>query len=183
MTHREDEIKYLRDIFQTSPFIMYIVQMEPEFKFVLVNDPVEDLIGYSPQEHYDNPHIAQKVIHPDYQEEMEKYVSKAMNGDSENFSLKWISKSGKPKWTEQKLVKHEIDGKTYLLGYAQDITEREQMKEEINNLKKLTRICSYCHNVFSNEKWIDINKYILNLTGGDLTHGICDKCLPNVEYE
>jgi phosphoserine phosphatase RsbU/P len=48
---------------------------------------------------------------------------------------------------------------------------------QIRRLQSLLPICSYCHKVRNDrDYWQQIEDYVGNLTGADLTHGICPDC-------
>lgn len=67
--------------------------------FEYVSDNVFYLIGYTPQEHYDDPDLGRKVVHPDYLNEIEKYLGK--QGRVGPIMVPWVHKDGHTVWTQQ----------------------------------------------------------------------------------
>ena len=49
---------------------------------------------------------------------------------------------------------------------------------ELINLKQLIPMCSHCKHVkINNQYWESVEEYISNITGYNITHGMCPKCV------
>ena len=67
---------------------------------------------------------------------------------------------------------------------ARKISDLEQALADVHKLKALIPICSYCKSVRDDKDyWHQIEEYIHTETGSDFTHGICPKCLAQMERE
>lgn len=67
--------------------------------FEFVTDNVGELIGYTPEEHYEDPDLGRKVVHPDYVRELEKYLGGS--GRIGPLLIPWVHKDGHVVWTRQ----------------------------------------------------------------------------------
>lgn len=107
------------------------------------------------------------------------------------------------KQAPQKIIhKHIIDNKTFyeeiscvpflddnkkilfVVEELNDVTETiynkkilNDLKVELNKLKSLIPICSYCKKIRNDEGyWEQLESYIKKESGSDFTHGICPEC-------
>lgn len=99
--------------------------------------------------------------------------------------------------TTAKPIFGENDEVDYVICISKDITKRRQREaelkkrteelekalKEINELRGIVPICSYCKKT-RNDKgyWDNVENYINTHTGAELSHGICPDCLPKA-YE
>jgi len=113
--------------------IIYRVRLAPEMAFEYVSPSVEKITGYSPEEHYKNPNLGFEMVYPDDRP--------ALAGDGKDFlrpaQTRWLTKSGKIIWVEQKNVPiYDDAGRLVAIeGIARDITERVLAQKEKENLK------------------------------------------------
>ena len=67
---------------------------------------------------------------------------------------------------------------------ARKVGDLEQALAYVRKLKELIPICMYCKSVRDDKDyWHQIEEYIHSETGTDFTHGICPKCLAQMEKE
>lgn len=60
----------------------------------------------------------------------------------------------------------------------------EQAMEEIEVLKGIIPICSYCHSIRDDEgAWDNMEHYISSHSEASFSHGICPKCLPKARLD
>ncbi len=97
---KENEIKY-KNLVENMQDMVYRYELIPEPKFTYLSPNSTDIIGYTPQEHYDDPQLGMKIIHPDDLHILEEYMSDKKKQKS-SLILRWISKEGKIIWTEQR---------------------------------------------------------------------------------
>ncbi|MEI8081204.1 MAG: PAS domain S-box protein, partial [Actinomycetes bacterium] len=101
--------------------VMYTIRLEPDFGFEYVSPSVHDLVGYTPQEHYDDPGLGQRLIDPRDAAILED-ATKAPLGQTTDFTVRWIGKDGRTVWTQHRCRKNRRDdGSIVLHGAARSI--------------------------------------------------------------
>ena len=130
----QSETQY-RFMAENARDIVYRLQIIPKLKYEFISAAVVEIIGYTPEEHYQDPNIIFKVIHPNYLKIMEQIVTGEYDY-SKPVSLPWIHRDGHLIWIEQHI--HPVidsNGKiTALEGIARNITERIEMEERLTFL-------------------------------------------------
>lgn len=128
---QESEARFRR-LADNAQDLIYRINLYPERAFEYVSPSASNIIGYTPEEHYQDPDLGFKIIHPDDR----KLLESITDGSSEigkPLTIRWIHKNGTPVWVEQRNVPL-FDGQGRLIGIegiARDITDR------ILNEKKL----------------------------------------------
>ncbi|MEI7813069.1 MAG: GAF domain-containing protein, partial [Ignavibacteria bacterium] len=113
-----------RHITERTNDLIFIFRIKPEMGFEYVSPSAEKITGYTPDDHYNDPLLGLKLIHPD-----DRHVlNEMMEGDSGNgqVKLRWIKKDGTIIWTEQRSIFiYDGNGEVAAIqGNATDITER-----------------------------------------------------------
>ncbi|MBP1910722.1 PAS domain S-box protein [Methanolobus bombayensis] len=136
----ESEQRFRR-LAENADDLIYRYDFIPERKFAYVSPSAMKITGYTPEEHYDDPDLGLKIIHPD-----DRYLLEKMRENAEGVSvvLRWIKKDGTTIWTEQKNVFLYDDAGRLLSmeGIARDITERKQMEQELAKSQEKYRLLS-----------------------------------------
>ena len=82
---------------------------------------------------------------------------------------------------EVSVSKAEIDGKTYILANARDISERKKMEEamsEVDDLRGLIPICAKCKKIRDDKGfWQKVEIYLEKHSSARFTHGLCKECM------
>ena len=118
--------------------MVFRYELKPAPKFTYVSPSSTKIIGYTPEEHYADPELGMKLIHP---EDREKLLSIfATNDFSSRYLFRWITKSGSLIWTEQKIwpIYHNDGSITAIKGHVKDVTSQyfENLKAH-ENFQKL----------------------------------------------
>ncbi len=126
---RESEARYRR-LTENALDIIYRLRLIPERRFEYVNSAVTAITGYTPEEHYADPELGFKLIHPD---DIPLLTRAAQGRENGPLVLRWIRKDGTVIWTEQRnLVVNDEEGNAlFIEGIARDITERKQAEEAL----------------------------------------------------
>ncbi len=129
--------KRFRRLAENADDIIYRYDIYPERKFTYVSPAATRITGYTPEEHYADPELGTKIVHPD-----DIPLLNQLSSDEEEvkkpISLRWICKKGEIVWMEQKNVPI-YDGKGRLVaieGIARDITQRKQWEEALQKAKE-----------------------------------------------
>ena len=82
---------------------------------------------------------------------------------------------------EVSVSRAEIDGRTYILANARDITERRKMQEamkEVDTLRGLIPICAKCKKIRDDKGfWEKVEVYMEKHSSARFTHGLCKDCM------
>lgn len=102
-TKPEREPQVWRDVegfVERSPDLIYRYRLRPTRGFDYVNPAATRLTGYTPAEHYADPDLGFKLVHPDDRPVLAALLE-ASPGSS-TLPLRWIRKDGTTIWTEQR---------------------------------------------------------------------------------
>ena len=129
----ESETRF-REFAENASDLIYCYDLYPERRFAYVSPSSTAITGYTPEDHYADPDLGYKMIHPD-----DKYIMETLSGG--NFQpekpliLRWIKKDGRLIWTELKIVYlNGVNGKIVAIeGIARDITDRKRAEDDLKN--------------------------------------------------
>jgi len=107
--------------------LIYRVDFIPKRHFTYVSPSSTAITGYTPDDHYADPELGFKLVHPDDRPLLDEM---AQGGVIPNkpIVLRWVRKDGTVIWTEQRNVPvYDSDKNIIALeGIARDITDRKQ---------------------------------------------------------
>lgn len=111
--------------------LIYIYRFMPEPKFEYVSPSSTKITGYTPEEHYADPQLGLKIIHPDDLSLLQQILEK--NTYTEPIALRWKKKDGTIIWTEQiNTPIYDDQGNLIALqGIARDITNRKTAEQQL----------------------------------------------------
>lgn len=120
-----------RRLAENAPDVIYRYEFTPQRGFTYVS-PSAAITGYTPEEHYADPDLGLKIVHPEDRPLVEQYLQ----GDSifsQAIVMRWIRKDGRIIWTEQHTAPiFDAHGNLIALeGIARDVTERERHAREL----------------------------------------------------
>jgi diguanylate cyclase (GGDEF)-like protein/PAS domain S-box-containing protein len=109
--------------------VVYAIRLEPDMGFEYVSPSVEAMVGYTPQEHYDDPQLGMRLLDPRDLDVLLGAV-KADVGEQVDMTVRWIAKDGQLLWTQHRCVKRLRDDESVVLyGAARDVTEQHVLAE------------------------------------------------------
>jgi len=109
--------------------IVYRYRLVPRRGFEYVSPAVMPITGYTPEEHYSDPNLCFKVVHPDDRGLLQQIFQGTLTGPA---TLRFVHKDGHIVWVEQRSV-GVVDANGQLLaieGVARDMTEYRQALDE-----------------------------------------------------
>lgn len=170
---QESEARFRR-LAENAQDLIYRYEFFPKRGFTYVSPIATAMTGYTPEEHYADPDLGLKLVHPEDRPLLEQYFQN--QGEFPKLlTLRWIRKDGKIIWTEQRNVPiYDEKGRLVAIeGIARDITERK--KAEIL-LQKQTELETFLSNVSIQCIHLRPNELESTLTGilaetGLLLHG------------
>ncbi len=134
---RESEARFRR-LAENAQDIIYRYRLVPAPGFEYVSPAATTIIGYTPEEHYADPYLGVKIIHPDDRSLLEAAFRGERPPDTP-LTLRWIRKDGTMIWTEQRNVPvYDQAGDLIAIeGIARDITRRKQAEKELSERSQL----------------------------------------------
>ncbi len=134
--HVEVSENKFRTLTENSPAIIYRILLKPSFKFEYVSPAVTEITGYTPEDHYADPDLGFKLVHPDDRIILENSKHKTQG---EPVILRWVKKDGKIIWTEQRNVLiFDTAGNPFAIdGIATDITVQKEAEEALRMSEEL----------------------------------------------
>ncbi len=112
--------------------VIYRIDLVPERRYSYISPAVTVVTGYTPEEHYADPDIALKIVHPDDLPLLQATIRGEIPYDRP-LILRLVRRDGKVIWTEQQNTPiYDEDGTLVAVeGIARDITERKMMEEAL----------------------------------------------------
>jgi len=128
---RESEGRFRR-LTENAQDLIYRYELTPRRGFTYVSPVATAMTGYTPEEHYADPDLGFKIVHPDDHSLLEA-TARGEFAPDQPLVLRWIRKDGSVLWTEQRNVPiYDEQGNLIAIeGIARDITERKQAEEKI----------------------------------------------------
>ncbi|MCU0307264.1 MAG: EAL domain-containing protein [Thermoleophilia bacterium] len=120
----DDEAGLLRLLLSQVPDAVYCFRLQAPVGFLYVSPAVTAIVGYTPEEHYADPGLGERIIHPD---DRDRILAMAAGEQMEALELRWFHKDGRVVWTEQRnrMMRDELGAPLAIVGVARDITERK----------------------------------------------------------
>jgi PAS domain S-box-containing protein len=165
-----DKEERFRLFAENAPDIIYRYRLRPERGFEYVSPSVTALTGYTPEEHYADPDLGLKLVHPEDREMLKGMMAGPDPGRP--LVVRWVRKDGGVLWTEQKNVPLHDDGGrlTAVEGIARDITDRKRTEEAFREHER--RFREFLENMRLSAVMLDrdgtvtfCNDHLLGLTG------------------
>lgn len=126
----ESEARFRR-LAENAQDLIYRYELLPQRRFAYVSPAAMALTGYTPEEHYADPDLDMRLVHPDDRPLLEAARGRARA--SQTLTLRWVRKDGRILWTEQSAVPvFDAAGELIAVeGIVRDITPRKQAEERI----------------------------------------------------
>lgn len=130
-----ESLERYRRLTENAQDLIYKYRLHPTPGFEYVNPAASKITGYSPEEHYADPELGLKIIHP----EDRPVLQRLREGSSFFYTpiqLRWRRKDGGTVWTEQiNIPVYDEEGRLVAIeGIARDITDRKRAEEALARL-------------------------------------------------
>lgn len=121
---QESEARFRR-LADNAQDLIYRLKLYPERAFEYVSPSAATIIGYTPEEHYQDPDLGFKIIHPEDRTLLENLTKESFD-IARPLTVRWIHKNGEIVWVEQRNVPlyDESENLVAIEGIARDITDR-----------------------------------------------------------
>jgi diguanylate cyclase (GGDEF)-like protein/PAS domain S-box-containing protein len=134
------DAEIIGELAQELADVLYIIQLGPEFRFEFLSDSVADLVGYTAQEHYDDPGLSEQLADPEELAAFVTWLSRQPDGPVE-FTKRWTAKDGRGVWAQHRSRKKtRADGSVALLGAARDVTAQLEAEQALARSQDMYRL-------------------------------------------
>jgi PAS domain S-box-containing protein len=96
-----DDRELAAEVIERSRDVAYRYRLDPP-GFDYVSPAVTEVTGYTPEEHYADPELGLKIVHPEDFQRLRGVIESVPDGSP--LILRWIAKDGRVLWTEQRNV-------------------------------------------------------------------------------
>jgi PAS domain S-box-containing protein/putative nucleotidyltransferase with HDIG domain len=123
---RESEARFRR-LAENAPDLIYRYRFWPEPGFEYVSPAATAIIGYTPEEHYRDPNLGVRLIHPEDRLLLER-IARGEIAPGTPLEMRWIHKDGHIVWIEQRNVPiFDAEGRLIAIeGIGRDVTARKE---------------------------------------------------------
>jgi PAS domain S-box-containing protein len=114
--------------------LIYRYRLKPTSGFEYVSLSATSIIGYTPEEHYADPELRSKIVHPDDRH----LIDEALRSSESLITIRWLRKDGGVIWIEQrtKAIYDRAGELVAIEGIARDITERKRVEEALRTTQE-----------------------------------------------
>lgn len=156
MATETDPAAQALEITERALDIIYRFRLQPTRGFEFVNSAVTRITGYTPADHYADPDLGLKLVHPDDQPVLAALAQIAPSPAP--VPLRWIRKDGEVIWTEHRITPiYDADGQLVALeGIAREIDDPTRRPGETIRLFPGLRINLALQRVFADGKLVHL---------------------------
>ncbi len=125
-----DDLSLIAGLLERSDDIVYRYEIEPEPKYSYISPSIEKLTGYTAEEHYEDPYLYQKYIHPEDREDLKDLLQKRKKGFA---NIRIVHKNGSVHWVQRNetALFNPQNKPIAVEGIMRDITEIKEQEQAL----------------------------------------------------
>jgi two-component system sensor histidine kinase UhpB len=118
--------------------IIFEYRLHPVRGFAYLSPAATAITGYTPEEHYRDPDLWDKLVHPDDREVLRRQL---VAPTSDAMELRWVRNDGSVIWTEQRVVGvRDASGRLVAVeGIARDVSDRKRAEDALRHADQARR--------------------------------------------
>jgi PAS domain S-box-containing protein len=137
--HERDEAESrYRSLIESLPVVTYIDRVDEHASNVYTSPQIVELLGWPRSDWANDPHLFEKIIHPDDAERVLAAVSHA-NETRERFDSEYRlrHREGHYVWIRDLSTIEDDGGEAFARGFLLDITEQKKLEEQLRQAQKM----------------------------------------------
>jgi diguanylate cyclase (GGDEF)-like protein/PAS domain S-box-containing protein len=130
-----EELRRSEELFrllaENAQDLIFRYRLKPTPGFEYVSPSATAMIGYTPEEHYADPELGLKIVHPDDRH----LIEEVLRHPESPIAIRWLRKDGTFIWAEQhnKPIYDETGELVAIEGISRDVTERKAFEERLEH--------------------------------------------------
>jgi len=151
-----------------------IILVGPDRKIRFINREVE---GYQRADVIGADLLA--FVAPDFRDSQADMFERVLEtGEPATDEIAVTDAEDNVQWHEGMMIPMtSTDGNRTVAIVTRNVTERRHAEEEVEKLRALVPVCSWCQKIRNDEGfWRDVEAYLEESTGSPVTHGMCPDC-------
>jgi len=126
-----------RRLAENAPDILYRIALLPRVRYDFLSPVVTRVVGYTPDEHYADPDLLFKLIHPQDRQKLDLLLSEP--GEYAPVTLRWVARDGAILWLDHHVTPIlDADGQLEAIeGIARDVTRQHELQVELHRSQEL----------------------------------------------
>jgi PAS domain S-box-containing protein/putative nucleotidyltransferase with HDIG domain len=136
----QESMERFQRIADNAPDIIFRARIDPSRQFEYVSPASTKIIGYTPEEHYADPDLIIRMVHPDDRIFIDNMISAIVKHTEvpgvygNPLTLRWIHKDGHIVHIEQVIVPiyNEENRAVAIEGIARDVTDRKTAEADLS---------------------------------------------------
>ncbi len=127
---KESEERF-RVLAENAQDLIFRYRLKPAPGFEYVSPSATTMIGYTPEEHYADPELGLKIVHPDDRH----LIEEMLRHPEAPITIRWLCKDGTVIWAEQrnKPLYDEAGELVVIEGISRDVTEHKALEERLQH--------------------------------------------------
>ncbi|MBN1664571.1 MAG: PAS domain S-box protein [Deltaproteobacteria bacterium] len=123
---------HLSLILESLPIVSYTCTADGYFRTTFVNNSIQDITGYTPQQFTKDPFFWQEHIHPDDRDDVLAELEMVNLKGTYRFEYRFQAADGSYRWfsDHRRLITTTKPTRHYIIGAWQDITEERRIRRE-----------------------------------------------------
>jgi diguanylate cyclase (GGDEF)-like protein/PAS domain S-box-containing protein len=111
--------------------LIFRYRLKPTPGFEYVSPSATDMIGFTPEEHYADPELGYKIVHPDDRH----LIDEVLRYPESPITIRWLRKDGTVIWAEQhnKPIYDDAGELVAIEGISRDVTERKTLEGRLEH--------------------------------------------------
>jgi diguanylate cyclase (GGDEF)-like protein/PAS domain S-box-containing protein len=125
---------HYRSLVEQLPAIVYSAEMGEHGRWTYVSPQIEEILGFSPQEWTEDPHMWLNQLHPEDRERALSQENERVLGDRNPppIDYRLLTRDGKEIWIlDEAVLERDQSGKPIWRGVLYDITKRKKAEREV----------------------------------------------------
>jgi PAS domain S-box-containing protein len=129
---------FLRLLADSAQDVLYRFRVLPDPGFEYVSPSCTRITGYTPEEHYADPDLPMRLVHPDDRPLLDAMY--AADAPDDTVLLRWVRRDGTVVWTEQRSVAvRDEDGRVVAVeGIVRDVSARRRAQQQLEAMAEVT---------------------------------------------